>query len=73
MMMACYQTGFLGIYLKDLTSCQKLLNDREGQIKVLMLKQWLNLAEKLFHEFQQKGDVLRSNFHIINIFICPID
>ena len=73
MMMACDQRGFLGINLKDLTSCQKLLNDQEGQIKVLMLKQWLNLAEKLFHEFQQKGDVLRSNFHIINIFICPID
>ena len=40
MMMACDQRGFLGINLKDLTSSQKLLNnDREGQIKVLMLKQ----------------------------------
>ena len=48
MMMAYDQRGFLGINLRDLTSCQKLLNnDREGQIKVLMLKQWLNLAEKI--------------------------
>ena len=40
MMMAYDQRGFLGINLRDLTSCQKLLNnDREGQIKVLMLKQ----------------------------------
>ena len=48
MMMAYDQRGFLGINLRDLTWCQKLLNnDREGQIKMLMLKQWLNLAEKI--------------------------
>ena len=56
MMMAYDQRGFLGINLRDLYSCQKLLNnDREGQIKVLIIKQHLKYVGKLIHQFQQKA------------------